>query len=279
MKSLFQMPVGREKRDRAIKETMQRFPGQFRTSSIASEYLFRIILPPSRRWAYKPVAKCGSSSLLKLLFEIEFETKFTVKITNEDDNINDAHQSHVIANSRVFGRALEYGYSLHDVRLDARFGERIVLVRDPYSRLVSAWEYICLSHAKRSRRFEFDRLRLSAVCGFDWDKHPHTVYGLRLFLDYVQAEMAAVGTDNVNEHWRPQYDAIKPEAFGPSIVGKLEKLQEFLSEMSRKLECNAGIELPRENFGPESDRMKYDVKEIRNGCETVYKNDYNYFEY
>jgi hypothetical protein len=278
MKTIFGRPLGAEKRDAAAKETADQFPLSFPNKSIATQYLFRVILPPSLRWVYRPVGKTGTSSLLKLLFEIEFGTKFSFKTTPLDD-INPSHEFHMLANSRVFGRALEYGLSLPALIADPRYGVRIALVRNPYSRAVSAWRYLCLSHEKKSRWLELERLRLMAICGFDWDVHPNTAYGYNLFLDYIEAEIANVGADNINEHWRPQCVCLKPEAFQPEMLGKLEDLKPFTAQLCERLKCSAPSQIPHENRSEDERQSAYQTKELSKRCEAIYKDDFERFGY
>ncbi len=278
MKKIFGLPVGPEKRDSAIKETIEKFPLSFSNKFTASQYLFRVILPPSFNWVYKPIAKTGTSSILRFLFEIEFETKFTFKTTPLDD-INPSHESHMLASSRVFGRALEYGLSLSTLTTSPQFGARFALVRNPYSRAISSWRYLCVSHERKSRWLELERLRLTAICGFDWDVHPNTVYGFNLFLDYVQAEIETVGGDYVNEHWRPQYICLKQEAFQPEIVGRLENIEEFTHQLCDRLNRRMPSGIPHENKTVEENHEEYRTKEIWKKCQDLYKIDFERFGY
>lgn len=272
------MAVAREPRDAAIKNTMDSFRDQFLTPHNVSYYLFRTLFPPSRRWVYKPCAKSGTSSVLKFLFEVEFQTRLTVKTTPEDD-INPSHEFHLLANARVFGRALEYGYSLPNLLNQSDFGERIAVCRNPYDRALSAYRYICLSHSQKSRWFELERVRMVAAHGFDWDVHTNSSHGFDLFLQYIEHEIETVGVNNLDEHWRPQFDVMKPAAFQPTIIGRLEDTDTFLNAIAERIGPGLSADLSRENVtsGGLSSRdiSQYQKEQI----ERIYKNDFEYFSY
>ncbi|WP_281841517.1 hypothetical protein [Sinisalibacter aestuarii] len=110
-------------------------------------FLQLTILPPSQRWMFFSAGKAASSSTLNLLFEMEFGRPLSVHFDAPHD-INPSAVVHQLANHGVFSRALKLGLGMPD--LLALPAERLLVVRNPYARAVSAFRYLCRSDELRA---------------------------------------------------------------------------------------------------------------------------------
>ena len=275
---LFGPPVAMAHRTAAVQDTRAAAPAAFPTRGAARGFLHQIILPPSMNWGFISVGKNASSSVLNLLFRAEFAVDMGVSVTPESD-INPAAAIHMLADNRVFARALHRGLSLPDL-LGARGPkERICVTRDPMARIVSAFRYFCQSDTLHSRWFAGDRFRINAALGFDWAHHPGTPEGLRRFLRYIAQEVDQVGTDNVNGHWRPQVDFIKPDAFAPTLTGRMDDMEVFYRALSARIGFALDGPAPWENRqNTEADPLLSDAP-AQTLCQQIYASDYQAFGY
>ncbi|WP_118138393.1 sulfotransferase family 2 domain-containing protein [Oceanicella sp. SM1341] len=275
---LFYASAAPEAQDRAVNATFEAFPEQFPDRAAAWGFLFQVILPPSLRWGFISVGKNASSSTLRLLFRAEFGCDMSVRATPEHD-INPSAALHMLVDHGVFSRAVWQGHSAQ--RLIGSNGpkERICVVREPFGRAVSGFRYLCKSHRAKSLWFARDRFRINAALGFDWDRHPDTAEGFRLFLRYVQWQAKTEGLDAIDAHWRPQVTFIKPEVFRPSITGRMEDMESYYRTLSERLD----IALPDEGIwenrqSAAADELLQD-REAHKLCQSIYAIDYEAFSY
>lgn len=275
---LFGPPVPMPRRAEAARATRAAAPDLFATEAAARGFLAQILLPPSLRWGFVSVGKNASSSTLALLFRAEFGCELSVSLMPEHD-INPVAALHMLADNRVFSRALLRGLSLADLLGPDGPGERICLVRDPMARAVSGFRYFCLSDARRSLWFAPDRLRINAAFGFDWTRHPGTAEGLELFLRYIARQIAQIGADGVDAHWRPQVDFIKPAAFRPTLTGRVEDMPAYYRALSDRLGFALTGAGPWENRLVSEDDPLIGQAAARTLCERVYAADYEAFGY
>lgn len=206
-------------------------PGSFATNDAAGQYLRRIHLPASGRWAFLNNGKAGTSSARRLLFRLEFGVPLSVAWDVSDDINSDAVAHRLQGPSGILRQAAQIAEPME--RLDAAL--RLTTVRHPLDRALSAFDYLCRSHELRHVWFVQDRLRMNALVGFDWDRHPRTAEGFARFLDYAAQIIALAGPQAVDPHWRPQIDNILPDIFRPDLVGRLEDLQGFFAEVAGRL--------------------------------------------
>ncbi len=275
---LFGPPVPMARRTAAVQATQDHAPGAFPTQGSARSFLSQVILPPSMKWGFISVGKNASSSVLNLLFRAEFGTRLGVSVTPESD-INPAAAIHMLADNRVFARALHRGLSLPDLLGAQGPKERICVVREPMARVVSAFRYFCRSDTLHSRWFAGDRFRINAALGFDWARHPGTAEGLHRFLRYIAQELDQVGADHVNGHWRPQVDFIKPDAFAPTLTGRMEDMETFYRALSTRIGFSPDGPAPWENRqNTEADPLLADAP-ARTLCQQIYGRDYEAFGY
>ncbi len=207
---------------------------QFPTERALVEWFRFIMVPASGAWAFKPSGKTGTTTTLHALFELEFGVPLTVS-HREPDGILEEHAAHRLAEARVFSHLTGVrGARCVLKRLDATL--RLTTVRHPFSRAVSGFRYLCSADAAGVSRFLRDRLRMNAVVGFDWEKHPDTVEGFLRFLDYLDHELAQQKTQPVDWHFGPQVLNVRPEIFRPHLVGKTEDLPGFFAQIAERLD-------------------------------------------
>ena len=255
--------------------TAHRKPLQSREG--ARRWLNRMILPPSMRWAFASIGKSASTTTLRFLFKAEYGTELTARYDSRHD-INPGAVVHQLAEAGVFARA--YALALDADALVARTTERICVVRDPAARALSAFAYLCRSDREASPWFLTDRLRLNAF-GFDWTRHPDTAEGLRIFLDFIEAETELAGVQSLNPHWIPQTAFVLPGLFQPTLIGRMEALPEFFAELAQRLDQPAPTEIGWENRQSHDDqaRAMLDAPGMRARIEQVYATDYARFGY
>ena len=263
----------------ALRTTRQAYPAHFSDQGAAWNFLFQIILPPSRKWGFISVGKNASSTTLDLLFRAEFGHALSARVTPPHD-INSAASMHMLMEHSVFARALWQGLSVPDL-FDPKKGpkERICVTRHPFQRAQSGFQYICKSHEARTQWFARDRFRMNAVVGFDWDRHSNTVDGFRRFLDYITWQIETEGPDAVDAHWRPQTSFIKPDVFQPTITGRVEDMPAYVKLLSERLDFALPKEIPALNKQEPRSSGYGKVKDLIASCETIYAADYELFEY
>jgi len=250
--------------------------GEAVPTAAARMFLNLSILPPSKRWIFLSLGKNGSSSTLKLLFELEFGHRLSAHFDAPVD-INPSAIVHQLAEHGVFGRALKLGLGLDDLlALDA---ERLVIVRNPYDRALSAYRYFCQSDARASGWFLGPRLRANAMVGFDWDSMPGTLEGFRRFLAYLEAEVDARGPWALDPHWCIQARLSFPDIYRPTLIGRMEDLPAFYRSLAERLGQPLPAEIAAENRqAPAPDALLADP-DARRAIERIYAPDFETFGY
>ncbi|MEX0320083.1 MAG: sulfotransferase family 2 domain-containing protein [Ruegeria sp.] len=275
---LFDEPVPVSRRNAAIEASRKAFPEELPTVHAARRFLSQVIIPPSMRWGFISVGKNASTSTLRFLFQAEFGCDLTVDVTPLHD-INPSASVHMIADHDVFSRALLRGMAAQELSGPQGPEERVCIVRNPLSRAVSAYRYLCKSHHMASRWFARDRFRMNAVTGFDWGHHTDTEEGFVRFLDYVAWQVNTEGADKVNAHWCPQASFIKPTVFKPTIIGKMEDLDHFFRMLSSRLGTPPTDTAPWENRQSGRADALLECPRARARCEEIYAEDYGTFGY
>lgn len=265
-------------RQAAFHKTHRRFPKAFPTPEAARAFLFQINLGPSMDWAFISVGKNASSSVKHALFERDYGCPMTADVKPVAD-INPSAAVHLLAHHRVFTTALFQGLSAEDLTGPNGPAERICVVRDPFARAVSAFRYLCKSHHDRSEWFLQDRFQMNAVVQFDWDHHTDTVEGFHRFLDFIAWQIHTEGADKVDGHWQPQVDFIQPQVYQPTLVGRMEAMETFWTELSDRLGRGSPIQHPWENRQSAArDALTQDLS-ARRKVQEIYAEDYAAFGY
>lgn len=276
---LFMAPELPPARRAAQFEALRRdHPEALPSNEAAAQYLRRIHVPASLRWAFLNNGKAGTSSSRRLLFQLEFGVPLTVAWDVSDDINSDAVAHRLQGPSGILRPAALIADPLN--RLAGSL--RLTTVRHPLDRALSAFEYLCKSHDLRHSWFVQDRLRMNAMVGFDWDRHPRTAEGFSRFLDYAGQTIATAGAQAVDPHWRPQIDNILPDIFRPDLIGRLEDLPAFFSAVAERLDQKLPEEagLPRSNRQDyRSDRASLLTPANRAAIASLYAADFNWLGY
>lgn len=259
----------------AVRESAPLFPAGTSEKVIRS-YLGLIILGPACRWGFLSIGKNGSSSTLRVLYEMEFGHPLTVRYASPLD-INPSAVIHQLSDAGVFARALDRGMSAAAVR-DADM-LRLMVVRDPMARAVSAYRYFCRSNAEAAPWFVRDRLRIDAAVGFDWSYMPGTVEGFRRFLRYIELEVETTGAGALDPHWRPQTAFAPADVWVPGLIGRMEAMETFYAELAERLGKPAPARAPRENRQDGDAEELMGDKAARRMVEAIYRADYEAFGY
>lgn len=218
----------------AVEQTLREFPGTFEDRADARQLLARISLPASERWAFVVTGKAATTTTLTLLFEAEFDQPFSLRARSRG-GLNPHEAAHALMWHDVFITALQLPRSLAELAAAPGL-ERIATVRHPETRAASAFEYLCRSYQRRSPDFHADRLKVAALCGLDFETMSGTTGGFVRFLDYVAADLATNPASTVNTHWRPQTLLIYPQAFRPTLIGRVEAFDTFRRELFARLD-------------------------------------------
>ncbi|WP_323763708.1 sulfotransferase family 2 domain-containing protein [Marinovum sp.] len=274
--------VPRNARDRltATQKIFASYKKQFQTVGEMQNFLMATYVPVDRSWVYKTNAKAGSSSVLSFLFALEFGVSFSVKLqTTADHNPDTA--LHQMRAAHVFQPVLNLpGIDNIPEFLAKTFS--FTVVREPARRVLSSFRYICQSNEKQSEKLLRDRIRLSALTGFDWDWHPGTIDGFQRFLEFIQVESEQEGIVSVNNHWRPQWRNTQIDLLKPDLVGRLEAMPAFYRDLCKALDRPLPKELVADirNRQPSGDSNTFlaDSK-CRQLIRDIYARDYELFGY
>lgn len=272
---LFGEAASSAEKKRAVRESAPLFAAGTSEKVIRS-YLGLIILGPACRWGFLSIGKNGSSSTLRVLYEMEFGHPLTVRYASPID-INPSAVIHQLSDAGVFARALDRGMSAVEVR-DADM-LRLMVVRDPLARAVSAYRYFCRSNAEAAPWFVRDRLRIDAAVGFDWTHMPGTVEGFRRFLRYIELEIELSGAPALDSHWRPQTAFAPTDVWVPGLIGRMEAMDDFYAELAGRLDKPAPSRIPRENRQDGNAEDLMSDSDARRMVEAIYRADYVTFGY
>jgi hypothetical protein len=268
-------PIAQVNRRKLIEETASAL-GPDVPREAARGFLSLSILPPSKRWIFLSLGKNASSSTLQLLFELEYGTRLTAHFDALHD-INPSAVVHKLADTGVFARAIELGLGLD--ALLALPAERLLIVRSPYARAISAFRYFCTSDEMAASWFLTERLRANAMVGFDWETMPGTAEGLRRFLAYIEAEVAERGPYALNPHWCIQARSGFPDVYRPTLTGRLEALDDFYRALCDRLGQALPAEIARRNLQPPAPDALAGDAEARRMIERIYAEDFEVFGY
>tara|TARA_Y100000052_G_scaffold27602_1_gene37483 strand:+ start:47686 stop:48540 length:855 start_codon:yes stop_codon:yes gene_type:complete len=215
-----------------VVQLFRTFPEYFKTIQSAARYCQNIYVPKSKKWMYPLSGKAGSTFMLNLLYEMEFGHPFTAQLKTSA-NQHSGFAIFQLANAGVFSRLIDLDIGLEEFQSLA--ATRIATVRNPYTRALSSFKYLCRSHVAGDQRFFSERARLSALTSFDWNLDPNTELGFYLFLKYVFAIQQLNDPVLVDAHWLPLVDHIQPEILKPTLVGKVEHFSAFAKDVAKHL--------------------------------------------
>ncbi|WP_068114105.1 sulfotransferase family 2 domain-containing protein [Tropicimonas marinistellae] len=231
---VFFRPVPNWKRQQRLAEAaLDTLDGAFPDLKRTQDYLNYIFTPVDGAWAFRPNGKTGTTTTLYFLFHLEFGVPLTA---NVEDNVgmNPDQAGHNLADARVFSTLIARADGRPPLEV-LQGALRLTTVRHPMERALSGFLYLCKSDGLRSPRFARQRLRMNALAGFDWERHPNTPEGFVRFLEYLQIELDQALAMQMDSHFRPQVDNIRPDVFRPDLVGRTENMAAFLTEIADRL--------------------------------------------
>lgn len=248
--------------------------GKIQRLPVAEALLRRWLLPPSQRWAFCRNGKTGTTTIMAWLFELEFGSKLTAPLSN-DQMLNENSVAHFVVQADIFRSVLVQPGGLARLRQTCR----IVTTRHPATRAYSAFRYICKSGAAGTQQFLTDRLRLNAETGFDWNTDPGTAAGFRKYLDYVEILHETNDLSPSAAHWRSQCRNLRPDVIAPTITGRLEDLPGMVAEISQTLGIDAPPPLEHHNTQGAAPADLLADPALRLRIAEVFRDDYARFGY
>lgn len=255
------------------------FGDQFGSVAAQRSYLQLIVFPRSRAWRYQLNGKSGTTFMMNLLFELEFGQPFTTRVSVAESGNQHPHFAlFQMVNAGLLSNALREKDAFDAVR--AFPGLTLATVRNPYDRARSGFAYLCRSHDQADRRFLPERLRLNALTGFDWTRHPGTTEGFDRFLSYLEMVAAEFGAEALDPHWRPQALHIRPEILQPDLIGRTEALDQFAQQIAQRLNRPLPEQTGRlrTNRGENATGLAL-TPDQRARIATLYAADFDLFEY
>ena len=184
-------------------------------------------------------------------------------------------QSKVGLHPRVTAAVHLKPYQLPDSMLDEVITSgkylRFCFVRNPYSRILSAYLDKIVSHAHPSAPVyrHFDR---------NYAKSDESV-SFAEFLSYLQSTLAR--RDNWDPHWRPMTSILRPDLVPYDVIGRIESFDTDFQEINRRLGGiipDAPSATPhRTDAGKKMDDIYTDP--LRATVRTIYEADFETFGY
>jgi hypothetical protein len=266
---------------RLVQELMERFPGHFGSAEAALRFTRQVWFPASRSWRYQLNGKSGTTYVLNLLFELEYGAPFTCQVSA----VTTGNQHPDFALFQLSQAGL-YSNSVREEEDLAAFdgfkGLSLATVRNPYSRALSGYRYICRSHEAGDRRFLAERIRMNALAGMNWDLHLNTPEGFGRFLSYIREQADTMGPESVDAHWMQQVLHIRPDIYQPDLIGRTDRLEAFSDEVAARLDRprlqSDGPAHRNQTSGGSSVNDSYLTPERRRIIEEVYGPDLEFFE-
>ncbi len=254
---------------------------QFASSAALQSYLKLIVQPPSKAWRYQLNGKSGNTFTLNLLYELEHGYPFRGRVAvSETGNQHPDFALFAQVGSGLLSTALVESKTWEDF---CNFpGLRLATVRHPAKRALSGFRYLCRSHDVGDRRFLHERLRLSALTGFDFDTDRDTVRGFELFLAYIRDYADSFGAEAVDPHWRLQALHIRPDLYRPDITGRTEEMASFAQTVAARLDRPLISDLSEMRSNASSTSVSDELlrgPSIHRLIEDIYGQDFDLFEY
>jgi hypothetical protein len=199
----------------AIERVERHYPNASR-DEIKSRLELATFVNLDRRYLYYEVPKAGCTSIKTLIHKLE-------KLPSIDFAPPEVRRDMYIHSRGQFGMPslLDLTNEQQERVLTSPDFFRFSVVRNPYTRLVSAWKDKIWLCAPGFEAF-YERLRGRVPERFE----PKDLIKFSEFVDLIREENLSVS----NPHWRLQNQYIFPAAMNFSKIGKLERLHETLAE-------------------------------------------------
>lgn len=260
-------------------DLVQQHPALFPNLRTAERFCGNFFYPRSENWIYQLNAKSGNTSTFALLFELEFGVPFHVHLKTETNQHPD-FALFQIGQAGLYATVRGRGLTLAE--FDSFPGLRLATVRNPFTRAVSSFLYLCRSQKIGDRRFLSERIRISALGGFDWSRHDGTAKGFLKFLAYTRATQLQCTPDMIDAHWLPQVQHIQPTIYRPDLIGRVEELDKFAVEIAERLGKRPPKKKPHRNQSKKGDEKRIDFyadKAAVRMVREIYADDFTAFDY
>lgn len=211
-----------------------KYPAFFGTEQQAVFWLRNVVTPADGRWAFKPNGKTGTTSTLYFLYHLLTGHPLSARFATPDQ-LNDDQAGHQLVGAGIF-RPLLVRRQTQNLLAYLEEALCFTTVRHPLNRALSGFAYICAADAAGKEQFFAERVRMTALTGFDWTRDPNTSQGFLRFLEYLPQALAHHHNRPVDSHFRPQVLNILPEVFRPDLIGKCEDLPSFMTELAARLD-------------------------------------------
>lgn len=280
MSEVFFSPIPDWRVQNAAVERFRAYRDLFSSEALYDKYFRYLLTPKSGRWFFKPNGKTGTTSALDFLFYLEFGTRLSVDIVDPED-LNNAPAPHRLASHSAF-RLLHHRTDGIDHAAYFRDAKYIVTVRDPFTRALSGFRYLCKSQKLKHPQFSSDRTRMCALVGFDWGAHMDNEAGFERFLEYLKICIVHHDAYPVDTHWAPQWLNIRPDVRTPDIVGRTENMSLFYEEVASVF--SVSLDGKRWQFAlnntqaTDSPKLSLNPR-IRSLMRECFEMDYTYFNY
>lgn len=245
----------------AVQRVLQHFPS-LPANEIARRLAYSTFVNFERRYMYFEVPKAGCTSIKALLHSLERLPPLAQCDKFGRPLRHDA--LYHVRESFPLPTIMDFDDAKQDIILNSPDFFRFTVVRNPYTRLASAWkdkvqiaapDYLYLYQAIRGRL-------------------PQTVDDVITFEEFV-AYLASQGLDRADPHWRPQTAHLFMPALNFSWIGATERMQETISKFGDHLGMDAGSS-PRKHAAVGS--VRYD-KPTSEQVYRLYEQDFIQFGY
>jgi hypothetical protein len=226
--------------------------------------LYHLIFSDRRRAVYAPVPKAACSSFKAYLRSLDGLPPIALE------------ELHL---RRTNG--LTYAQSIDRERLlSILFGKnayfKFTIVRNPYARLISAYNDVLRPDADGRCRLQKEADRLLDVRRRLIDARPSECDRLK-FEEFIEV-LPHVGASAMNRHWQPQNMVILGEYIQYDVVAQLERLEESLPS----IQAGIGAELPFDIKLNESGEVRvreWYTQKLAAIVRDVYSADFHRFHY
>ncbi|MBB5514294.1 hypothetical protein FHS89_000292 [Rubricella aquisinus] len=258
---------------------MKAMPGQMSTLAGTMRWMECTCYGPAQRWLYSHVGKTASSAMLRALFHIEFGYPLSVTARRKGD-INPNVAMHALVTTGLFRAASDPRVNFAAVMEKRPIS--VVSLRHPSQRALSAFRYICRADAEGADQFLAERLRMTALHGFDWTRDPGTADGFARFLDFVGAEIAHRPNEQINPHYAPQVQTLILDKLAFDVQVRAEDMGQGVMALCDRLDLHPqpildDLGQPNQTGAEGADWLAR--PDIRQRLATLYATDYEVLNY
>ena len=233
---------------------------------MSDEALDHFVFSHKVRAVYAPVPKAACSSVKAYLRQIEGLPPASLTV------IHDRARS-----------GLNYAVSLDPSALIvALFSKhqgyfRFTVVRNPFTRLVSAYRDLLEPRGGGVARFETEREAILAVIRKRYDLKPSESRTLS-FEAFVSA-LPLIKPSQMNRHWRPQYAVTLVDLIPFDMIVQIEQLPDHLGRLAKRLGSPTKMEFYLNRSGDDIVLADWYTRQTEDIVARIYARDFRRFKY